>query len=207
MGLDITHMKITTSPTSSSIFILKDELTHSLVDSDVNSIPFQTKVVHGTWEYIAIFENEADLILAQSEINSFSDGYCLYHLFLTQGTADLKEQIKALEDKMQLNQLIKKEEPTTVHINGKSVSFLSISYEGMLEKEGVFVKEAGYQRKGMANGFSNFYQNDSYYQQKENFEKLLEFRTSESQALDAQNIETNFIENYEAGKSLLGISW
>ncbi len=207
MGLDITHIKLIEQKSDASTLILKGELEHCLMDYDLKDISFTQQEVEGIWEPIVIFTSSKEMDLLQPTMNELSDGYCLYELFLHLEMDNLDALISAFEQRKGLDKLIKKDNFVEYEEDGQLVSYVSVSYEGVLMKEVVYGIEQGYQRKGMKRAFYEYFKNDMYYMKKEYFEKLLEFRDEDSHTYHEKNIEANFLANFESGKSILSVSW
>ena len=119
-----------------------------------------------------------------------------------------EEKIKKFEIEKGINNFNKTQNSIEIKLNDtRKIQFTGICYEGVLNRKVAYLKEVGYQRKGMGNGFSEYFKNDSFYCEQKSFEKLLDFNSSKNHMYEKGNIENNFIKNYTQGKSILMISW
>jgi hypothetical protein len=74
----------------------------------------------------------------------------------------------------------------------------------------IYYEEKGYQRKGVAAGFINVFENNKLYFQKEDVIRVKSFLKAEndaSQALLEQRFQENFIDNFIEGESIFFINW
>ncbi|MEM8497446.1 MAG: hypothetical protein AAF542_05435 [Pseudomonadota bacterium] len=67
--------------------------------------------------------------------------------------------------------------------------------------------KVGYQRKGMLLEFYKEFTNDTVYLERYDFERLSRYVDDSFSTADRSNIQENFIDSYENGKSFLYISW
>jgi len=209
MGLDITHWKISSEKTNSSQMFLKEEI--ELGVRDINRFSeevYTNSLVTGFWEFVAVFENEQDLQSSKSELEELNDGYRHFKLVVSKTDDLFEEKIKKFEIEKGINNFNKTHNNIEVKLNDtRKIQFTGICYEGDLNRKVVYLKEVGYQRKGMGNGFSEYFKNDSFYCEQKSFEKLLDFNSPKNHIYEKGNIENNFIKNYSQGKSILMISW
>ncbi len=209
MGLDITHMKLSLIKTDTTEMYLKDEIMLGM--KDVNNFPddiYSEKLVNGFWEFIAIFKNNEELEFAKPELERLNDGYRNFKMIVSKTDNQFKEKINHFEKEHKIEKVKKTKSLIEVNLkNGSKILFESLCYEGELNCKVAYFQEVGYQRKGMGNGFSNYFKNDSFYSELKNFEKLLDFYSRNNHMYEEGNIKNNFIKNYVKGESLMMISW
>ena len=206
MGLDISHYKLIPYQNERTEFFLKDEFDIGLRTGSIPNSNYKIKSVEGIWEYIAIFKSSEELTLANVYLNELADGYTNYKLRLVEGISTERD-ILEFEKNQKLSGLLKSSETSEIEIKTRKIQFQNVFYEGSLNCYVSYVKEVGYQRKGMSPDFFDYFENDCFYTDKISFEKLLEFSDKKNHMYDPDNIKTNFIENYEDGKSILLLSW
>ena len=209
MGLDITHWKLLSEKTDSSQMFLKEEI--ELGIRDINRLSedvYTNSLVDGFWEFIAVFDNDRDLQLSKTKLKELNDGYRHFKLVISKTDELFKEKIKKFEIYNGINDFNKNQVNIEIELNDTSkIQFTSICYEGKLNRKVAYFQEVGYQRKGMGNGFSEYFKNDSFYSEQKNFKKLLDFNSPKNHMYEEGNIENNFIQNYTTGESILMISW
>ncbi|AUC15548.1 hypothetical protein BTO06_10515 [Tenacibaculum sp. SZ-18] len=209
MGLDITHLQVVPNKEFDSFTLLKEEIKSSLKDVNLLSENiFSRAFTKGIWEYVAVFRNDEELQLGKSILLNKKDGFTDFKLFATETNPELKKLIVNFEDYNQLNSFNKHIFNDKFTVDRKlQIPYKSISYEGELMKEVAYFKEIGYQRKGMDSTFYNFYENESFYCQLENFQKLLDFNHPNNHMYQEGNIQKHFLNSYIKGKSILHIDW
>ena len=209
MGLDITHWKLLSEKTDSSQMFLKEEI--ELGIKDINRLSeevYKNSLVDGFWEFIAVFDNDQDLRLSRAELEELNDGYRHFKLVVSRTDELFEEKINKFEIDNGISSFNKKQDNIEIELKDcRKIQFTSICYEGKLNRKVAYFREAGYQRKGMGNGFSEYFKNDSFYCEKKNFKKLLDFSSPGNHMYEEGNIENNFIQNYTQGESILMISW
>ncbi|WP_027394242.1 hypothetical protein [Aquimarina latercula] len=209
MGLDITHWKLSSEKTDSSQMFLKEEI--ELGVKDINRLSeevYKNSLVDGFWEFIAVFDNDQDLKLSRTELEELNDGYRHFKLVVSRTDELFEEKINKFEIDNGISNFNKKQDNIEIELkDSRKIQFTSICYEGKLNRKVAYFREAGYQRKGMGNGFSEYFKNDSFYCEQKSFKKLLDFSSPNNHMYEEGNIENNFIQNYTQGKSILMISW
>ncbi len=209
MGLDITHLQVAPNKEFGTFTLLKDEIKSSMKDLNLLSDNvFSKAFIKGIWAYVAIFRNDKELQLGKSILLNKKDGFTDFKLFTTETNPDLNKIIVNFEEFNQLNSFSKHTFNEKLTVSSKlQIPYKSISYESELMKEVAYFKEIGHQRKGMDSKFFSFYENESFYCQLENFQKLLDFNHSSNHMYQEGNIQKHFLNTYIKGKSILHIDW
>ncbi len=209
MGLDITHWKLSSKKNDSAQMFLKEEI--ELGMRDVNRLPeevYTNSIVDGFWEFVAVFDNDQDLQSSKKELEELNDGYRHFILILSRTDELFEEKIKKFEIDNGIKDFNKNQNNIELELKDtRKIQFKSICYEGKLKRKVAYFQELGYQRKGMGDGFSEYFTNDSFYCEQKNFKKLLDFNSPINHMYEEGNIEKNFIQNYAQGESILMISW
>jgi hypothetical protein len=207
MGLDIYHFKMVNKPVRKEDHILRKELARDMINKYGFEKYLKREKVDGIFSLIALLKTPEDLATGKEYLESVDDAYTDYKLKLVGTLGSCKDKIKEFEDKEGLIEFKKHTFEETVYIGARSIKYTDIAYKGLLEQDVFFTAGVGYQRKGMNAEFYNYFQNDTYYADKESFEKLLEFSDPENHMYNPTNVKENFIDKYEYGRSVLLLSW
>ncbi|MEO1049905.1 MAG: hypothetical protein AAFX87_04750 [Bacteroidota bacterium] len=205
MGLDLWHYKLGEHLGTGCEYFLKEEVQCYLKTGFVPDFHYRHHKIQSFWEHVAIFETKEELIASSEYLDSQNDGYTDYKLRLTREKYFLDE-IADFEQRNQLEEFQKSFEKHSISVRGEEIQFESILYEGSLTKEVVYLEEVGHQGTGMKSSFFNYFINDSFYMDWNSFLKLGEFIDG-ADYMKVENIQTNFIENYEEGVSMMFMSW
>lgn len=215
MGLDIYHFKAVLDPALSNdsqhpIFYADELPPHAFTDFGfdqyVQDVP-DTETVH-TVEFFADEHSHR-----HAEARRISDGSDIRTVTSMIGTPESHEQdLRDLERRLGLD-------PTQSIRYGAGISSLTgpsyhsthVAYMKPTLRKGIYTTEVGYQRKGMADGFYEYFGElmREYYVfvRSEDFEAVEQSIAPELPESTRAAIHENFTKSYEPGRSILYMSW
>lgn len=208
MGLDISHWKATLERPATSDPHKIGGMTEA--DFDGFDVPFShferyiqpidcARIVQTT---ILV----SDLEHLEYTQNWFKDND--YVILYDSDPRKLDQKIRAYESAYKLRRLRK-------HISADPVKWQLLQHYEIFQEIGFYQNEVGYQRKGMNEDFTYFYQDDkSEFVLREEFERAYQCvdyywpsDTKEEVWERRKNFKENFLDNYEYGASTLTVSY
>jgi hypothetical protein len=205
MGLDLLHYKAVATPVDRSDYFTIGEFPPEAFsdygfDRYIQPVPSLC-----TLHTVEFLEDEATLAYVQSQPDTY--GHPADKSTYWVGTPQSRHaELRALERRLGLLPEQASCLRSAVLAQGRRYHQTTLSYYKDTEEPGLYFVEAGYQRKGMANEFYEYFSGREIFVRPKDFAVLESFLDPDQAERLLPNLRAQFIENFELGSSFLWVS-